>query len=193
MIAYLKESDDLCKSKLIGALSKFCNHSEPLVPLADIQRFIDRAPEVFGGLWTFLSDIRGVPKKKKRDSATDEKTNSIFSLILTIARVASRRSLTHWALIQNISSFACGVGQTAKSAFAFFGSHLSSSSREVKIKRLFATDGEKESAGTTIRKTHSAHVPYLPGRCVRLRQLPTRSNTAVSTWEALERIFQGYA
>ena len=132
VVAYLNEFDELCKSKLIGALSKFRNHSEPLVPLADMQRFINRAPDVFGGLWSYLSDLRGIPKKKKStDAATDEKTNSVFFLILTIARITNRRSLTHWALIQNISSFARGVGRTAESAFAFFGSHLSSSAREL--------------------------------------------------------------
>ena len=96
VVKFLKEFDDLCKANLVGALTQFKNHSQPIVQLHDMQRFIDRAPEVFGGLWTFLSDIRGIPKKKKSgDPPTDEKINSVFFLILTISRIRDRQTLTH--------------------------------------------------------------------------------------------------
>ena len=136
--------------------TKFQIHSDPIVSNSTIDQLIDEAETVFGDTWHYMLALRGVTKTRTgsersriQSKKMDGRKRDVFFELLQMARVASRRSLVHWALVGNISSLARGVGRAAESAFAYFGSTVSATSR----RRLFAKITGNNPLGQAARNT----------------------------------------
>ena len=112
----------------------------------DLDGFIAEAPKVFGDFWKLLCDLRGIKLKvKKSQHLVESKRREVFFSILTLARIAHRRLLLHWALIQNLSNYARGVGPNAESAIAFFGSSVSVATRKRILSKLPGNIRERQT------------------------------------------------
>ena len=108
----------------------FSIHTKPVVSTADMESFLSRSPDVFGGLWTLLCDIRGLkPGQAREKSRTTDKLHALFVEILTLACISNRRRLNHWAMIANVAHYAGGVARSAEQAILFFGSTISYTTR----------------------------------------------------------------
>ena len=82
--------------------------------------------------------------------------NEVFFELMSLTRIANRKKLLYWAMIQNISNFACGVGRTAECAFGFFGHTLSPTSRDRLFNKLTGNDKEGRKENNTLRHKQSA-------------------------------------
>ena len=140
----------------MSMLSEFKNHSDPIVSTPSMEEFIEQAPVVLGDLWDVMCDLRGVKPKQKREKGRKygrQASLCVFK-ILTMDRVANRRSLKYWAMISNISGFSRGVGQMAESAYAYSGQALSNATQ----RRLWAklTGSNKEGISRS-KKDNADH------------------------------------
>ena len=123
VLEFLNKFDTHCRNRIEFVICNFCTHDETVVSDSDLDGFIAEAPKVFGDFWKLLCDLRGIKLKvKKSQHLIQSKRREVFFSILTLARIAHRRLLLHWALIQNLSNYARGVGPNAESAIAIFGS-----------------------------------------------------------------------
>ena len=93
-----------------------------------MKEFIAKAPDVFGDIWDFYFELRGVKETHSREQdRTEGKQNKVFFELMAMIHTTNEKKLMHWALIKNISNVARGVRRTAELAFTFFGHSLSKS------------------------------------------------------------------
>ena len=117
-----------------------------------MREWISAAPGVFGPLWCLLCDIRGIkPTHEREKGRTDDKIHSVFFELLTMVRISNRKWLVHWAMIQNITLFARGVGRAAESAVSYFGIALSNTSRRRLFDKISGNDKEGQAQKKTLR------------------------------------------
>ncbi len=136
----------------MAVLTSFQNHSEPIISTLTMKEFIEQAPAIFGDVWKLLCDLRGVKENIAQEKGqTQGKKNEVFFELLALARVANHRKLTHWTMIQNIASFARGVGRSTEAAFAYFGHLLSSTSRDRIFGKLTGNNAKGEASDNTLR------------------------------------------
>mmetsp|Transcript_43134 Transcript_43134/g.73565 ORF Transcript_43134/g.73565 Transcript_43134/m.73565 type:complete len:150 (-) Transcript_43134:697-1146(-) len=136
-----------------SVLTEFHNHSEPIICTPKMQEFLIKTPEIFGGLWTLLCDLRGVKPARTREKAqTERKLHEVFFALLSMVRISNLKQIPHWVLIQNISNFSRGIGRTAECAFTFFGHTLAATSREWLFNRITGNDNVGRLTNNTLRK-----------------------------------------
>ena len=82
----------------------------------------------------------------------DDKIDLVFSELRAMARVPNCKSLTHWALIQNISNYARGVGRSAESAAAYFKMTLSNTTRWRLFSKLAGNNKIGRAGNNTLRE-----------------------------------------
>ena len=134
---YLKKVDLAFQKGFESLTTEFKNHSLPIVPKTEMDDLIDEAPAIFGSTWSHLMALRGHSDNTKDGSSreTDQtktratKRRDVFFQILSLARVANRQCLTHWALVSNVAAMARGVGRAAESAYAYFGNTVVNATR----------------------------------------------------------------
>ena len=81
--------------------------------------------------------------------SANDRRNSVFFQLLSMACSANRQRLLHWAMITNVANFARGVGQAAESAIAYFCPSIADRSR----RRLFAKLTGDDKAGVASDNT----------------------------------------
>ena len=70
------------------------------------------------------------------------KHHQVFFRFLSMPKVANRKKLKHWAVIQSVSNFACGATKSAKTVFAYFGPNLAYTTQHHVMARLMWSDLE---------------------------------------------------
>ena len=86
--------------------------------------FINRVPQIFGGIWDFMYELHGLPKNKTRAmDKNNSKMHASFFELLGMDWCANRQWLKHYAFVQSVSNFARAVRRKAGTAFVCIG-HL---------------------------------------------------------------------
>ena len=105
----MEKIDETCQVGLRSLFTNFKDHSSPVVETPEILTFTERAPAIFGDTWNLRCDLRGVkPYQKEEKEHNILRIHSVFYEILAMTRIANRKELKHWALIQSVSNFAWG-------------------------------------------------------------------------------------
>ena len=141
VVDFVTRFDEMILSSMQSVFLEFKNHSHPIISEDDMQSFIDQAPEIFGDYWLLECDLRGI--KFKQAAEQDKiagKVASVFFAILTNIRLANRRRLRTWALIQNIADYARGVKSGAEKAASYFGTKVHPSTRVRIVARMTGND-----------------------------------------------------
>ena len=127
MVDFFESFDQKCHGAIKSVLYKFQDHSKPIVSTSTMEDLLQQAPKVFGDFWELMCQICGVNENlsRKKDRTEIKKMQVLFE-ITNIAYISNRTRLPFWAMIENISSMAHGVGHVAESANAFFGHMVSS-------------------------------------------------------------------
>ena len=152
VVDYLTTIDDTLKQAIERVLVEFTNHRQPLIPIETMREWISAAPAIFGPLWCLLCNIRGIkPTHEREKGRTDDKIHSVLFELLTMARISNRKRLIHWAIIQNITLLARGVGRAAESAVSYFGFALSNTPRRRLFDNISGNDEEGQAQKKTLR------------------------------------------
>lgn len=94
VVKFLDSIDDAVKGALERGLTTFTLHRQPLIDQETMYGFISQAPKLFGPLWEFLCDLRGVKNTHARKSDRSKaKVNSVFFELLTICCLCNRQRL----------------------------------------------------------------------------------------------------
>ena len=130
-VDFCNKFDSHCLEAITSVLTEFWCHADPIIATDKMKEFIAEAPSIFGELWHIMCVLRGVkPNQAREKDRTEGKMNEVFFELMSLTCIANRKKLLYWAMIQNISNFARGVGRTAECAFGFFGHTLSPTSRD---------------------------------------------------------------
>ena len=130
VVGFLDRFDNVCRGSMESAFTEFKNHSEPIISVPDIKVFIKEAPAIFGDVYKLLCDTRSVRKNQKAEQGRNlDREHSVFFDMMCLARQVNRKKLKHWAMIQNVTNFARGVGRSAEKAISYFGNLVSSTTR----------------------------------------------------------------
>ena len=100
---YLKKVDLSFEKGFESLTTEFKNHSLPIVPKTEMDELMDKAPAIFGSTWSHLMALRGHSDNTKDGSRRDAeqaktlatKRHDVCFQILSMARIANRKSLTH--------------------------------------------------------------------------------------------------
>ena len=143
-------------------------------------------------VWKVFSDLRGVRKGEEREKErTDNKMRSVLFSILTFIRRTNPRHLTYWAAIQSIANFGWGVGRTAADAGCYFGSTISSSTRELILAELVKDLKERQLAlfvpCVALIYTYDN---YQRGQQLKFQRGSHASNFIKGTHEVAHKVFQ---
>ena len=124
-----------CRQAIRDATTSWCDPYQPFITSHQYDRWIDGVTRGFPQMWANFSHARGLTARKKDNSLYEGKRRMVLHQILCNFRQRNNHSLTWWTMIESLALMAWSVGRTAYDRLAYWGTHLSASSRD----RLFAS------------------------------------------------------